>query len=114
MSAPDKVWDAGLQPERTSLAWQRTALAIVGIGLVVPRLAWPLLGPWSLLPAAVVLAAAVVVLGASRRRYRDTHLVLTSSAGRLHDGGLPLLVALTVLLLGALALWLLLASAITG
>jgi putative membrane protein len=104
MSGAERVWDPGLQPERTSLAWQRMALTFLGLGLVVPRVAWPALGVWSLLPAALVLAAAVAVLVVSHRRYRAAHRVLTSGDGRLHDGRLPLLVAVTALVLAALAL----------
>lgn len=33
-----RVWDAGLQPERTTLAWQRTALAATACSLVAARL----------------------------------------------------------------------------
>lgn len=114
MSGTERVWDPGLQPERTSLAWQRTSLAFLGLGLAVPRVAWPVLGAWSLLPAGVVLAAAVAVLVVSHRRYRQAHRVLTGGHGRLHDGRLPLLVALTALLLAGLALVLLLTSALAA
>jgi uncharacterized membrane protein YidH (DUF202 family) len=48
--------DAGLQPERTALAWIRTGLALTTAGLALARLA---LGRS---PAAVVLAGACVVV----------------------------------------------------
>jgi uncharacterized membrane protein YidH (DUF202 family) len=108
MTAP-QVWDPGLQPERTSLAWQRTALALLGVGLLVPRVAWATLGAWSLVPSGLVVAAAVAVLAAGFRRYRAAHRALTTG-GTLHDGRLALLVTLTALVIGALALGLLVAS----
>lgn len=110
MSGTETVWDAGLQPERTALAWQRTGLALVGLGLIIPRVAWTVLDAWSLLPSGVVLAAAIAVLVAAGRRYRAAHRILTEGAGHLHGGGLALLVALTALALGVLAFALLLAE----
>lgn len=109
MTAP-QVWDAGLQPERTSLAWQRTALALLGVGLLVPRVAWATLGVWSFVPSGLVVGAAVAVLVAGLRRYRAAHAALTSG-GKLHDGRLPLLVALTAFAIAALAVGLLVAAA---
>lgn len=108
MSTPG-VWDAGLQPERTSLAWQRTGITLLGLGVLIPRVAWSVLDLWSLLPTGIVLAAAIAVLVAARRRYRAAHRILTEGAGHLHDGRLPSLVALTGLALGVLAFALLFA-----
>jgi putative membrane protein len=112
MSAADQVWDPGLQPERTSLAWQRTALTMLGVGLLVPKLAWPVLGVWALVPSGIVVAVAVAVLVAGARRYRAAHDVLTTGDGALGDGRLPLVVTLAALTLALLALGLLLASAV--
>jgi uncharacterized membrane protein YidH (DUF202 family) len=112
MTTAPEVWDAGLQPERTSLAWQRTALALLGVGLLIPKLAWAVLDVWTLVPAGLVVAVAVSVLVAGHRRYRATHEVLSTGDGRLRDGRLPLLVALTALVIAVLALGLLIVSAI--
>jgi len=97
VTSPGEVWDAGLQPERTGLAWERTALAFLGLGLAVPRLAWPVLGPWAIAPAAVILAGALALFVAGHRRYRHTHGALTG------DGRLPLLATLVALVLALVA-----------
>jgi putative membrane protein len=85
-----------LANERTVLAWQRTALAIVGIGFVVDRFALGPSGPTLLGSflgtALVVIGAAISVVGAYRfvrtereidtRTYRPAilaHLVLTGA-----------------------------------
>lgn len=75
-----EVWDAGLQPERTSLAWQRVNLAGLGASLVGARLVietHPLIG-YLLAVSAVGAAAMVVVL--HRRRLHATTSALR--AGR--------------------------------
>jgi hypothetical protein len=43
--------DLGLQPERTSLAWRRTLLALVVVDLLVWR-SWALAGPRAAAPGA--------------------------------------------------------------
>jgi uncharacterized membrane protein YidH (DUF202 family) len=85
--------DAGLQRERTTLAWHRTALALLGLGLVTPRVAWPVFGAWSLLPAAAMAVAAGVLALAGRRTFPS----------RAVDGRLPLLTTLAALLLALVA-----------
>ncbi|WP_298744227.1 DUF202 domain-containing protein [uncultured Microbacterium sp.] len=71
------IFDPGLQPERTELAWRRTALAI-GVGsLVSLRLLPAVLGSawWALLGVAgVAFASAIWVMGS--RRIRATNSVL--------------------------------------
>jgi uncharacterized membrane protein YidH (DUF202 family) len=94
--------DPGLQPERTSLAWRRLALALLGLALAVPKLGWQALGPWALVPAAIVAAGALTLVAASHRRYLHTHEVLSSrSAPVLPDGRLPMVTVLAALILAA-------------
>ena len=101
MSAPDpaeRPFDPGLQPERTALAWRRTALALVVGSLLGLRVLPQLLGPGGLAVAAAGVIAALGVLGAAHLRYRRVHRILTSgSAGpgttALPGGALPALVA---------------------
>lgn len=63
--------DPGLQPERTRLAWSRTALAFLANGGLMLH-AGHKLDHWAwLIPGSAVIATAVVVYGASAVRYRQ-------------------------------------------
>jgi uncharacterized membrane protein YidH (DUF202 family) len=72
---PDRPWDAGLQPERTSLAWVRTALGFVGVSLLTARLAAEA-GPVALVVAlaGTVVSALLVWMQAHRHPRRDRAL----------------------------------------
>ncbi|WUH96947.1 DUF202 domain-containing protein [Spirillospora sp. NBC_00431] len=70
-----RLWDPGAQPERTALAWSRTTLALVGVGLLCVRLAPSTSG------AAV---AAAVVCGGAALQFRRTRVSL-----RARRRGLP-------------------------
>lgn len=100
--------DPGLQPERTSLAWSRTLLAMVSVSAVFLR--WtPHYGPGMLLlPALAILAALGVALTQRHRTHRDV-------LGIAHDRGVadplpPLLLVLLVLALGGVGTWFVLAA----
>ena len=55
-----ELFDPGLQPERTELAWRRTSLAVTVGALVALRLPPPiLLGSWSISVGLVGLVMAV-------------------------------------------------------
>ncbi|PZE32863.1 DUF202 domain-containing protein [Curtobacterium sp. MCSS17_006] len=101
-----RLFDAGLQPERTALAWRRTALALVVASLVAVRILPELLGTWAILLAGLGLIASVAVLVAAHRRYRIVHRTLTrSDTDRvpLPSGWLPLAVAAGVVASGVAA-----------
>lgn len=108
---PDALgpFDPGLQPERTELAWRRTALAIA-IGSLVSLRIFPLLLPpafaaWGFAPGAVGLGAACALWFAARRRQlRMTAWLHSTLPGATPSEPVPpiapgggLLVALTVL-----------------
>lgn len=100
-------FDPGLQPERTELAWRRTALAIA-IGSLVSLRIFPLMLPsaftaWGFVPGAVGLVAACALWSAARRRQlRMTAWLHSTLPGampplpKIAPGG-GLLVALTAL-----------------
>jgi uncharacterized membrane protein YidH (DUF202 family) len=88
------VHDPGLQPERTSLAWTRTALAVLLNALVVLRGAW-VDGSAVLLATGGMLALAACALygyGVYRGR------VLLACEGQVpHPSGLAWVAALVLL-----------------
>jgi uncharacterized membrane protein YidH (DUF202 family) len=90
------LFDPGLQPERTALAWRRTALSLAAGAVVSFRLLPPVLGLWSIGVgiAGLLLSAATWVLAG--RRARDVQRALLNSSGPLPGGGLPLLLTLIV------------------
>lgn len=104
MTGNAQVWDKGLQPERTSLGWMRLSLALLALTLVIPRLAWDVLGAWVLVPTTFVGAASLTLLAESRRRYLHAHRRLTAGHGQLPDGRLPLITTVAVLLVSVVAL----------
>ena len=99
------LFDPGLQPERTALAWRRTALTLAVGAVVSFRLLPPVLGLWSLAVgvAGLLLSTATWILAG--RRARRVQGALLASSGPLPGGGLPLL--LTLIATGAAALGLL-------
>jgi uncharacterized membrane protein YidH (DUF202 family) len=109
----ERVFDVGLQAERTALAWRRTALAIAVGAVAAGRLTVPVLGWVGLLLAAAGLAQAMVLAAVAGRRYRIAHQSLTSRGDltAVRSAGAPI-AALTcsTLTIGALALVFVVAS----
>lgn len=101
-------FDPGLQPERTELAWRRTALAIA-IGSVVSLRIFPLLLPadaaaWGFAPGVIGIGAACTFWVAARRRQLQTTAALQSSpAPEASSAAMPgggMLLAFTMLATG--------------
>ena len=104
------LFDPGLQPERTTLAWRRTTLAL-GVGaLVYARVASATVGGWAWALAAVGVAAAIMVAIGAARRHRSTYRSLTSGDSALPDGVLPAALAFAVTVGGLIVLALSLAN----
>ena len=102
-AAGGRVWDAGLQPERTALSWRRTGLALLVGSLLLARVLANTTGVAALAVGAVGLAAAIATLIVVELRYRSHHRRLLASAGDripLAGGRLPFVVAVTTLVLG--------------
>ncbi|MGY1857181.1 DUF202 domain-containing protein [Modestobacter sp. SYSU DS0290] len=104
---PGRVFDTGLQAERTALAWRRTALAMAVGAVGAGRLAVPALGVAALVVAGVGVLQAVVVAAAAGRRYRAVHESLTTRGDLtgVRQAGVPIAVlACSGLVVGVLAL----------
>ncbi len=98
------LFDPGLQPERTALAWRRTVLALAVGAIVALRLLPPVLGLWSIAIGLTGLALAIVMWVLSARRADQATQALLHQAGHLPGGGLLLVLALTVAGAAALGL----------
>jgi putative membrane protein len=104
-----RLFDPGLQPERTGLAWRRTLLTLAVGALIALRLLPPALGPWSIGVGILGLLVWAVLWWLASRRAHDTQHALVTASAPLPDGRLLLVLALVVaatagLGLGALAL----------
>lgn len=98
------LYDPGLQPERTELAWRRTALSI-GVGSLIAARILPLaLGEvaWAAIGLAGVVFAVFLWFGA-RRRYRDVNLALVEESRGLPGAGMLLTLAIFIVVAGIAA-----------
>ena len=110
-----RIFDPGMQPERTALAWRRTALAM-GVGSIASLRVFPLaFGPWALVPAGIAVAISAAVFITAPLRYRRNHRALTAGQKPdrpviLEGGGMVAVVALATLGFAVIAAVLLAAS----
>lgn len=93
----------GLQPERTRLAWQRTAIAMAVGSLVYARVEADVLGLAGWACALVGSASGILIGIRSSHRYRHTCRQLETDDARLADGLLPLVAATVVTAAGVVA-----------
>ena len=93
--------DAGLQAERTAMAWQRTSLGVAGVSaMLLHQTQGRLLAA---LPGVLGLVLATTLLVLSELRYERTTARVGAGANPV-DARLMLLLAGTVTLLAAMAL----------
>lgn len=98
------IFDPGLQPERTELAWRRTSLAMAVGSLVAMRLLPTFFDDalWSLVGVAGLVAAAVLWI-AARQRSRETLARLATGGDRTVMPGAAML-ATTAAVTGVIGL----------
>jgi len=87
------LFDPGLQPERTELAWRRTILAVAVGAIVALRLLPSTLGTWSIGAALVGLTLTALLWILAHQRARHIQQALLQGHGSLPGGGLLLLLA---------------------
>jgi putative membrane protein len=118
-SAPAGLFDPGMQPERTALAWRRTAISMGAGALVALRIFAPAIGGWAIVSAVLAFVIAVVVFAAAELRYRRNHRALVADRDSdarvvLAGGALIALTAAAALAFGLLAAVILVATELHG
>ena len=87
------LFDPGLQPERTRLAWRRTVAALTVGALVSLRVLPPALGTWAVAAAlAGAVAAGLLWVAAARRATAVDRALSRTPAPPLPGGALLLAV----------------------
>lgn len=107
-----ELFDPGLQPERTELAWRRTGLSIAVGSVVAMRLLPEALGNgWWIVPGILGVIFSAVLWQWSRRRYEKVSFATVTMRDRtlVPDGALLLALAVFVTLVGALGITVLVA-----
>ena len=103
---PIPVADAGLQPERTALAWTRTALAMIIASMTLMR--WSVDYPETVMVAIVaLLVLGLGIIGVNRSTYRRQANALSRSEAQPNTATVALS-TLMMLLLGSIGLSLIL------
>lgn len=105
MSAPEPALPArppGLSIERTALAWQRTALSLLGVSVLVARLALEALGPVVVLVVLLSLGHVLALFRSTRQRQKARSGLSTSRRTPTAVGLHGALLALQILLLAGI------------
>jgi uncharacterized membrane protein YidH (DUF202 family) len=87
----DRVFDVGLQHERTALAWDRTGLSLLVVGALTLRSGGPPYDDLLHVPGYAAMLVGAVLLWAGGRRYRRREADLRRGASPVQ----PHLVRLT-------------------
>lgn len=87
------LFDDGLQPERTLLAWRRTCLAIAAGFVATIKYFTDAIGPWAIVLGVIGIGLAGIAWVVCTLRYRRVHRGLVSHGTLASGGTLPLLVA---------------------
>jgi uncharacterized membrane protein YidH (DUF202 family) len=111
VTAPEGPWDPGLQPERTLLAWKRTALGLTaGLAAASRLLASDHSWLGVALPLAALALGGALAAAALRRSDRLNRWLRAREAGdpspEAPGGRLLLTVAVVAVLLAAAGAWL--------
>lgn len=98
---PTAVFDTGLQHERTSLAWERTAFSMMAAGLVLSRFT-AIEGLWLFAVGALAqVALGAVLLVWSGAHYEELHGPLRVGGDVVHPGAVRWVGRATVAATGA-------------
>jgi uncharacterized membrane protein YidH (DUF202 family) len=97
-------FDPGLQPERTALAWRRTAQSLAVGSLAAGRLLEAALGGASWLLAVIGVVLALHLLVAARRRVSAIDRALRADRAAGPGAALPAAVTVVAVLVGVAGL----------
>jgi uncharacterized membrane protein YidH (DUF202 family) len=112
MTRPSTVFDPMLQQERTSLAWERTAIAGMAVGLLMARIGAKVHAALGAIGVAVVCLAGALLVW-SGKHYEDLHGTLRSGESPARPG-MARLLGLGATVVTGLATLLTLTAALTG
>lgn len=84
MARPDKVFDPGLQHERTALAWERTSIAVMVAGVLLARYAALTVHATIALVGIAQVVFGGVLLIWTGRHYDELHGPLRAGASPVH------------------------------
>ena len=96
MTRPERVFDEGLQHERTALAWERTAIAVMVAGVLLARYAAST-GHYTIAFVGIgqVVVGAILMVW-SGRHYDELHGPLRAGQSPVHPTATRIVGAATV------------------
>ncbi|NND74564.1 MAG: DUF202 domain-containing protein [Ilumatobacter sp.] len=97
---PDTVFDRRLQHERTALAWERTAIAMIVAGALLARHAVELSPMFAIIGIAQLLTGASLLIWTGRH-YDDLHAPLRRGESPVHPGAARLVGVASVVFCGS-------------